>query len=226
MAVTLFMVRATITKDKDGAFNRWYNEEHVPQVLQFNGAVSARRYKKILGEDKFEYMALYEFASEEVFRRFLELGPPQNPDQGLRCQFWRGLGPATCRLPADLSLVAETTRAARPKRKAGHRCGWVPCLQSQEKVLRDTRVAPTRGAFLASLYDVKKTLSLRPGSIGICNLSTATGTEHHCQRPRRTSPGHAGKPQVAAGAGKSPISRGKGGAMQRPRVVSTPTAGY
>ncbi|HXE69292.1 MAG TPA: DUF4286 family protein [Hyphomicrobiaceae bacterium] len=72
MAVALFMVRATITKDKDVAFNRWYNEEHVPQVLQFNGAVSARRYKKILGEDKFEYMALYEFASEEVFGRFLD----------------------------------------------------------------------------------------------------------------------------------------------------------
>jgi hypothetical protein len=72
MAVALFMVRATITKDKDAAFNRWYNEEHVPQVLQFNGAVSARRYRKILGEDKFEYMALYEFASEEVFRRFLD----------------------------------------------------------------------------------------------------------------------------------------------------------
>jgi len=71
MAVALFMVRATITKDKEAAFNRWYNEEHVPQVLQFNGAVSARRYKKILGEDQFEYMALYEFASEEVFRRFL-----------------------------------------------------------------------------------------------------------------------------------------------------------
>jgi antibiotic biosynthesis monooxygenase (ABM) superfamily enzyme len=72
MAVTLFVVRATITKDREAAFNRWYNEEHVPQVLQFNGAVSARRYKKILGEDKFQYMAVYEFASEEVFKRFQE----------------------------------------------------------------------------------------------------------------------------------------------------------
>ena len=123
MAVTLFMVRATITKDKDAAFNRWYNEEHVPQVLQFNGAVSARRYKKILGEDKFDYMTLYEFASEEVsFCRFLDLGPPQNPEQGLRRQFWRGLGPATCRLP-EIFPGRRNTRAARPKRKAGHRCG-------------------------------------------------------------------------------------------------------
>ena len=72
MAVTIFVVRATITKDREAAFNKWYNEEHVPQVLQFNGAVSARRYKKILGEDKFQYMAVYEFASEATFKRFQE----------------------------------------------------------------------------------------------------------------------------------------------------------
>ena len=72
MAITIFVVRATITKDKEEAFNKWYNEEHAPQVLQFNGAVSARRYRKILGEDKFQYMAVYEFASEDTFRRFQE----------------------------------------------------------------------------------------------------------------------------------------------------------
>jgi antibiotic biosynthesis monooxygenase (ABM) superfamily enzyme len=70
MAVTIFVVRATITKEKEAAFNQWYNEEHVPQVLQYNGAVSARRYKKILGDDKFQYMAIYEFASQAVFERF------------------------------------------------------------------------------------------------------------------------------------------------------------
>jgi antibiotic biosynthesis monooxygenase (ABM) superfamily enzyme len=71
MAVTIFVVRASIAKDREAAFNTWYNEEHVPQVLQYNGAVSARRYKQILGDDKLEYMAVYEFASEEVFQRFM-----------------------------------------------------------------------------------------------------------------------------------------------------------
>ena len=72
MAIILFVVRATITKDKEAAFNKWYNEEHAPQVLQFNGAASARRYKKILGDEKYEYMAVYEFASEAAFKRFQE----------------------------------------------------------------------------------------------------------------------------------------------------------
>ena len=72
MAGVIFVVRANVAKDREAAFNKWYNEEHAPQVLQFNGAVSARRYRKILGEDKFQYMAVYEFASEDTFRRFQE----------------------------------------------------------------------------------------------------------------------------------------------------------
>jgi hypothetical protein len=71
MAVGLFVVRATIAKEREAEFNRWYNEEHVPQVLRYNGAVSARRYRRITGEDKFDYMAMYEFASEEVLQQFL-----------------------------------------------------------------------------------------------------------------------------------------------------------
>ena len=72
MAVGLFVVRATITKDKEAAFNTWYNEEHLPQVLRYNGAVGGRRYKKVMGDDKYEYMAVYEFASEAVFQAFLK----------------------------------------------------------------------------------------------------------------------------------------------------------
>jgi hypothetical protein len=69
--VGLFMVRATITKEHAEAFNRWYNHEHLPQVLRYNGAVSGRRYRRVSGEDQYEYMALYEFASEQVLQEFL-----------------------------------------------------------------------------------------------------------------------------------------------------------
>ena len=72
MAVGLFVVRATITGDREAAFNTWYNTEHVPQVLRYNGAISARRYRKVVGEDQYQYMATYEFASEEVLHRFLQ----------------------------------------------------------------------------------------------------------------------------------------------------------
>ena len=72
MATILFVVKATIRKDREEAFNRWYNEEHVPQVLQWKGVVSARRYRAILGEDHYQYMAVYELVNEANFRALME----------------------------------------------------------------------------------------------------------------------------------------------------------
>src|SRR5438445_288968 len=63
MATILFMVKATIPSDKAAAFNHWYNEEHVPQALQFAGLVSANRYKLIDGDDKYQHMTVYEAQS-------------------------------------------------------------------------------------------------------------------------------------------------------------------
>lgn len=71
MAVGLFVVRATITKEQEAAFNAWYHEAHIPDVLKYKGAVSARRYKKLFGPDKYDYMVQYEFASQEVFEAFM-----------------------------------------------------------------------------------------------------------------------------------------------------------
>ena len=72
MATVLFVVKATIPKDQEAAFNRWYNEEHVPQFLQWNGAVSARRYRAIMGEDTYQYMAVYELTSEANLRALMD----------------------------------------------------------------------------------------------------------------------------------------------------------
>jgi len=74
MATVLFVVKASITPEQEAAFNSWYNEEHCPQLLQFRGAVSARRYKAIMGEQEYQYMAVYEFESEATFQRFLDSG--------------------------------------------------------------------------------------------------------------------------------------------------------
>jgi hypothetical protein len=70
MATVLFVVKATIEADREDAYNHWYHHEHIPQVLRYNGAVSARRYKKIMGDEKYQYMTMYEFASEQVFEEF------------------------------------------------------------------------------------------------------------------------------------------------------------
>ncbi len=71
MALGLFVVRATIAKEREAAFNTWYDQEHVPQVLRYPGAVSGKRYRLLTGGDKYEYMAIYEFASEGILQQFL-----------------------------------------------------------------------------------------------------------------------------------------------------------
>src|SRR5207249_12008041 len=71
MATVLFVVKATIRTDREDAFSRWYNEEHVPQVLQFKGLVSARRYKALEGEDRYQYISVYELQDEATYRRLM-----------------------------------------------------------------------------------------------------------------------------------------------------------
>ena len=72
MATVLFVVKATIPKRKESAFNKWYNEKHCPQVLRYPGVVSARRYRAVLGEDKYRYMAVYEIQDEKTFQAFMK----------------------------------------------------------------------------------------------------------------------------------------------------------
>ena len=72
MAKVLLHVSATITKEREEAYNTWYNEEHCPKVLRLSGAISARRYKMIMGEGDYEYLTAYEFPDEATFSRFEE----------------------------------------------------------------------------------------------------------------------------------------------------------
>ncbi len=70
MATVLLMIKSTITAEEEEAFNRWYDNDHIPQVMSCPGTVSARRYKTLLSNDQYQYMALYEFDSEETFEAF------------------------------------------------------------------------------------------------------------------------------------------------------------
>lgn len=72
MAIALLTVKSTITPEREKAFNEWYNHEHIPDLFKFPGVVSARRYKAIVGEEKFQYIALYEFESEDRLHAFLK----------------------------------------------------------------------------------------------------------------------------------------------------------
>ncbi len=65
----LFIVMAKVKPEDEEAFNRWYNEDHMPKALErFPGVLSGRRYQILEGEDEYRFLALYEFESYEAIQ--------------------------------------------------------------------------------------------------------------------------------------------------------------
>jgi len=60
----LLMVYSDVPAELDEEYNRWYNEEHIDQLLSIPGVLSAARYQAVSGGPK--YLASYELASVEV----------------------------------------------------------------------------------------------------------------------------------------------------------------
>ena len=60
----LLMVWAEVPADKEPDFNRWYNEEHLPERLSVPGFLSAARYEAVKGGPK--HLAVYELESAAV----------------------------------------------------------------------------------------------------------------------------------------------------------------
>ena len=67
----LFTVRATVDPAHEGEFNRWYDEEHVPDALELLGCLGAARYRVLEGDGSHDYMAAYAFESEAAMRAAL-----------------------------------------------------------------------------------------------------------------------------------------------------------
>jgi antibiotic biosynthesis monooxygenase (ABM) superfamily enzyme len=71
----LFIVMAKMAPEKQEAYNRWYNEERLPRVLErLPGILSGHGFKVIEGEEEYQFLALYEFESYEAVDAALNSG--------------------------------------------------------------------------------------------------------------------------------------------------------
>ncbi len=69
----VFIVMAKVKTEQEDAFNRWYDEDHMPKALnRFPGVISGRRYKITDGEDGYNYLAIYEFESQEKMTKTMQ----------------------------------------------------------------------------------------------------------------------------------------------------------
>ena len=108
----LFMVWVDVPADKEEDFNRWYDEEHLADLLAITGVLSAARYVAVSGSPK--YLACYELESPEVrdspeYKVHLD-----NPTEWSKRVDLHGI--ALGHLPGDFQ------REDLPVRKAGTSC--------------------------------------------------------------------------------------------------------
>jgi hypothetical protein len=57
--------------DQREKFNRWYDETHIPMLLEFDGLKKVERFQRTGRDLNYpEYLALYEFDSLDMFNRY------------------------------------------------------------------------------------------------------------------------------------------------------------
>jgi hypothetical protein len=75
----LLMVCADVPADKEGEFNRWYNEEHLAERIAIPGFLNGARYEAVKGGPK--HLAVYELESPAVLdsRAYKEVAANPTP---------------------------------------------------------------------------------------------------------------------------------------------------
>jgi len=66
-ATALFLACGDVPAAHEEEFNRWYDIEHVPLLLQVPGVLGARRFRASSGSPR--YVALYDLADAEVVKQ-------------------------------------------------------------------------------------------------------------------------------------------------------------
>lgn len=76
-----------VSPEREDEYNKWYSEEHLPDILKVPGIVAARRYRvRDTGDVKAdpatpEYLAIYEIEADDLAAPLQELRARSN--QGL-----------------------------------------------------------------------------------------------------------------------------------------------
>ena len=60
----LYVVKSSVDRESAEAFNKWYHEKHIPEMLELSCCKSARRFKAIETLDRLIYMVVYEFGDK------------------------------------------------------------------------------------------------------------------------------------------------------------------
>lgn len=73
------MALTNAREGRDDEFGRWYDDQHIPDVLSVPGMISAERFI-LVGEGKHRYMTLYDIETDDVGAVMAEIGSRQGTD--------------------------------------------------------------------------------------------------------------------------------------------------
>jgi hypothetical protein len=65
MTEWLLVVDVTVDPEVEGAWNDWYDNKHLPEIVECPGFVSGARYRAS-GNDSARYLTVYEIAGPEA----------------------------------------------------------------------------------------------------------------------------------------------------------------
>lgn len=57
---TVLVVTMEVDPADEAEFNRWYNEQHLPERMEIPGYVSARRFRLVEGDGALTYLCIWE----------------------------------------------------------------------------------------------------------------------------------------------------------------------
>ena len=114
----IFLLYADIPAEHEDEFNKWYNEEHIPELLAVPGILDAARYVAVKGGPK--YLAAYELENVDVMQSNAFKNRPRTPwgervspsviGQNVTRVVGEQIFPATIEMP---DRVFEATKPAR-----------------------------------------------------------------------------------------------------------------
>ena len=109
----LLMVYTDVDIEHDAEFNRWYNEEHVPERLSAPGFLDAARYEALKGGPR--YLAVYELESVEALHSEEYLGMSNNPTPWTQRMSPNVVGRGTVRQRLHADIPGGGRRPGHPR---------------------------------------------------------------------------------------------------------------
>ena len=125
----LLLVWADMSADKEDDFNRWYNEEHIPELLSVPGVLNAARYEAVKSGPK--HLACYELESPAVVdsdafknRPRTEWGTRVSPNVNYMSNVYQMIRPTTLTPEARASELASVLQIGRMDIPPEHEDEW------------------------------------------------------------------------------------------------------